>query len=185
MSTVDDSASLKLFSSRLLDLHEKAKSQSLSPGERTEYGRVRDDLARMLVFAQQLVCRPGEKFRQALRIGIEIPLSLEWGTGQTVKGTTLNVSSGGLAAKLEKSLDVGANVSVSLSLPFGEPVTLRARVVAVTPADVGCRASFAFEDLPEAVLDRIEVLVFDRVLPQLSSIIGLTEAAELRMPPRS
>lgn len=174
MKSVDDSLSAKLFSTHIQDLHAKAKTQSLTPTERAEYERVRDDLARMLVFAQQLVCRPGEKYRQALRVRMELAITLTRtrGGGQSMTGKTIDASSGGFAAALPHGLDVDERVDVSIVAPFGEPIAARARVVAATKTDGACRASFAFQDLAPQTLERLDVLVFDQVLPQLSSVLA-------------
>ena len=174
MSTVEDSVSLNLFSTHLLDLHTKAKAQSLTSAERIEYERVRDDIARMLVFAQHLICRPGEKFRQALRVVIELAVSVD-DSGAIAEGKTLNISAGGFAATLSAPLANGTNVGVKLALPFGAPIVGRAQVVGSSPAGNGCRASFAFQELAQSEVDLLEVLVFDGVLPQLSSILGMSQ----------
>jgi len=175
MSTIDDSRPLRLFGTHLVNLHAKAKAGSLDASEHAEYERIRDDLARMLVFAQQLACRPGEKARQALRAKVESGVKVD---GSGLEGRMLDLSAGGFAAifadagERGTALPSGEDVTVTLALPYGSPVATRARVVATTKAGSGLRASFAFVGLAPQALARIEVCVFDQVLPQLSSLLA-------------
>ena len=100
MPGLKDFLSLNQFNSRLQELHAKARGGSLDPAERAAYERCRSDLARMLVFAQQLTRRPSETFRQALRVPLALKVEVETTAKHREQTVTIDVSTGGFAAIL-------------------------------------------------------------------------------------
>ena len=169
MAGLKDFLSLNQFNSRLQELHAKARGGSLDPAERAAYERCRSDLARMLVFAQQLTRRPSETFRQALRVPLAFKLDVETTAKHREQTVTIDVSTGGFAAILVQARVSGETLAFTLHLP-DEALVGRAQVVAsspVAPDGKGFRMSFAIQDLQASDLERLEMATFDWVLAQL------------------
>ena len=169
MSALKDFLSLTQFTSQFKELHAKARTGRLEPSEREAYEHARGDLARMLVFAQQLSRRPGETFRQALRVPMALDVVIE-PSGNAEKSVTIDVSTGGFATLLATPRTPGASVGFWLRTIDGASVTGRARVVASTPRDDAFRVSFAMKTLDEKDIEHLEVLAFDWVLAQLDLV---------------
>jgi hypothetical protein len=171
MAKLEDSLSLGMFNVQLRSLHAKAKAGTLDDAERTLYERMRDDLARMLLFAQQLTRRPGEKFRHALRVAATIAVAIE-SPDRRIDGETLDLSSGGFGARLPSALPVGNTAQALLTLGSDNVLGVRARVVASTPTGTWFRTSFAFEGLGPMEQERVDIAVFDCVLSQLGAALS-------------
>ncbi len=150
------------------ELHEKAHRGQLSARERVVYRAGRDELARALLAAQRLTLKPGETPRQALRVARALQVDLDLATSQ-VRAMTIDLSTGGFGALLAKPLPLGEVVKYSLRLPGSEQLTGEARVVEVRPQPGNVRISFALKDLSEADRERLELLIFDTVLGQITS----------------
>lgn len=171
MTNLQDSFSLRDLHERLPALHQKARDGSITESERAFYEKSRDDLARMMVFAQQLTRKPGERFRQALRVQATLPVALartappaRWET------TTADLSVGGFAAILADGTpppSASDPLQVTLRLREGETANVAARVVGTSAVGKGVRLSVAFVDLTPAALEQVTLAVFDQVLSNL------------------
>jgi hypothetical protein len=147
--------------------HERARAGTLSPEDWTAYRAARDELARALLSSQRATLRPGETPRRALRVARALQAELEWSLDK-LKAVTLDVSSGGFAVLLAKPPPKEEDIRVQLRIPGGEPLSARARVAGVQVQPTSVRVAFSFTELAEADRDRIEFLVFDTVLRQLT-----------------
>ncbi len=148
--------------------HAKARNKELRGEEMGLYLAMRDELARMLLGAQQLLITPGQMPRRALRVSRVLPLELTLSSG-VVRGNTLDVSAGGFAVVLEAPVAPGTPVPFELTLPEDAPIRGNARVVASKHHGMLHRVAFTFHDIPEPDHERLEFLVFDSVLEIMSS----------------
>ena len=148
-------------------LHEKARRGQLSEGEQLAYRAGRDELARALLAAQRLTLRPGETPRRALRVARALQVDLDLVTSRE-RAVTIDLSTGGFSCLLAKAPPLGDECGFSLRLPATEPLAGRARVTDARAAVGSVRMSFQFVGLSEADKERLELLVFDTVLEQLS-----------------
>ncbi|HTP51733.1 MAG TPA: PilZ domain-containing protein [Anaeromyxobacteraceae bacterium] len=147
--------------------HEQARTGTLSKEGWEAYRAGRDELARALLGAQRASLRPGETPRQALRVARALQADLDWTTDK-VRAVTLDVSTGGFAVLLAKAPPKGEEVKVQLRIPGGDALSGEARVAGIQVQPKAVRVAFAFTRLAEADRDRVEFLVFDTVLGQLS-----------------
>jgi len=147
--------------------HEQARAGGLSKDGWAAYRAGRDELARALLAAQRASLRPGEVPRQALRVARALQADLEWTTDK-VRAVTLDVSTGGFAVLLAKAPPKDEDVRVQLRIPGGDLLSAQARVVGVQVQAAAVRVAFSFNRIADADRDRIEFLVFDTVLGQLS-----------------
>jgi hypothetical protein len=147
-------------------LHEGHKRGALSAGDEGTYLEGREELARALLAAQRLTTRPEETKRKALRAAcaLQADIELERGSDRVM---TLEIGVGGFGALFAKGPPVGEEVSFSLRVPGGDPLTGRARIVDVKQLPGNARVSFAFTRLADEDRERIETLVFDTVLAHL------------------
>lgn len=144
-------------------LHARARDGGLPAEEFRHYLEQRDELARMMVGAQALTARPGQKPRRALRVARPFPVDLVV-DGVTSGSTTLDVSSGGFSCLAKVALAAGTRVRFSMRLPHGE-------TVAGVADAVGCRAqgdlhrvALHIVEMSEDQLERLELAVFDAVV---------------------
>lgn len=149
-------------------LHQGAKEGKLSAAEQESYRNGRDELARALLAAQQVMLRTGEVPRRQLRAARALQVELEIGK-QKVKGLTQDVSAGGFGLLLAAPPQPGDQLRCVLRLPGQEPVAGVARVADVKVLPGNARAAFAWVSLPVADTERLETFVFDAVLQQLGS----------------
>ena len=164
MSRMDLTESLKEFRY----LHQGAKAGTLGPPDLATYRAARDKLARQLLTAQQLALPPGKRQRRSLRVARALLLELEFHDG-TVRATTLQLSSGGLAALLASAPQIGEVVKLSLGIPGG-PLQADARVVSVKEHLGNAMTSFQFLGLGEVEVERLEKAVFDAVLEYFGGV---------------
>lgn len=148
-------------------LHQRAKEGKLDAEELAAYRQGRDELARALLAAQQVMLRTGEVPRRQMRAARALQVDLEMGK-QKVKGMTQDVSAGGFGMLLATPPQPGDQLRCSLRLPGQDPVAGVARVADVKVLPGNARASFAWVNLPTADADRLETFVFDSVLQQLA-----------------
>lgn len=158
--------SLAAFLARFRELHRKDGSGALSPEEKEEYRRGRDELARAVLAVQHLTLKPGETARQSLRVARALQVDLGWPKGQ-IRTITLDLSIGGFASLMAKAPAQSDVVACVFRLPGGEQLAAKARVVDVVMQVSAARVAFAFQDLPDEDRDRIERVVFDTVLDRV------------------
>jgi hypothetical protein len=149
-------------------LHEQARKNVLSAGDRLAYTAARDELARAMLAAQHAALGSGSSPRQALRVSRALQADLSFDDGD-VRAITLDISAGGFAVLLAKAPSPGEVVTVSLRMPGAEPLKAEASVVEVRRNPGNARVSFQFRDLDDGGRERLELLVFDCVLAQLQS----------------
>ena len=148
------------------DLHGKAKAGALTGSDLTHYQAARDELARALLAAQHVALHAGQRPRRVLRVARALQADLEFHDGSE-RAMTLDVSPGGFSALLARPPRVGDELKASLRIPGGEPLRANARVLEVKQQIGNVRACFAFVDVEEAEVERLEMFVFDAVLAQL------------------
>lgn len=149
-------------------LHQRAKEGKLSAEERDTYRNGRDELARAMLAAQQVMLRTGEVPRRQLRVARALQVDIDL-PKQKVKGMTQDVSPGGFGLLLATPPQPGDQLRCALRLPGQEPVAGVARVADVKVLPGNARASFAWVNLGAAEAERLETFVFDVVLQQLAS----------------
>ena len=150
------------------DLHEKAKSGALGSPDMAKYHAVRDEVAHLLLSEQHVGLLAGQRPRRALRVARALQADIEF-DGDTVRGVTLQVSSGGFGALLTRAPQVGEQVKIALRVPGSRKLQARARVVDVKQRLENATASFQFVDLDEPEIERMEVFVYDAILEQFAS----------------
>jgi len=149
-------------------LHQRAREGKLSADEQATYRNGRDELARALLAAQQVMLRSGEVPRRQLRVARALQVDIEL-PKQKLKGMTQDVSPGGFGVLLATPPQPGDQLRCSLRLPGQEPVAAVARVADVKVLPGNARAAFAWVNLAAADAERLETFVFDAVLQQLAS----------------
>ncbi len=154
------------FSGRIAQfraLHMMARAGTLGPSDRHAYEAAREELARTLLASQRMNLRPGETPRRALRVSCALYVDLHL-SGAWSRGSTSDVSTGGFAVMLTDDLPMGEPVGYHLHLPAGETLRGIARVMRTRREKVHVRVSLTFDGLSDADVERIEMVVFDRVL---------------------
>lgn len=147
-------------------MHGKAKAGTLPPAEHGAYLAQRDELARMMLAAQKLTLKPGERPREALRMARALPLTIEHSRG-TERTTSLDLSVGGFGTIVGARVPAGETVKFTMKMPEGAALVGTARVMHAV-AHGGTRISCAFVGLADADKARLETLVFDAVLSSLT-----------------
>jgi hypothetical protein len=147
-------------------LHARAKGGALNPTELAGYRAGRDELARALLAAQQVMMKPGELPRRQLRAARALQVDIDFGKDK-LRAMTLDVSAGGFGALLARPPVPGDAARVSLRLPGQEPIAGVARVADVRVQPGNARVAFAFTGLGGDEVERLETFVFDSVLDQL------------------
>ena len=151
-------------------LHEQARKGDLSASETVIYHGQREELARALVVAQRLTTLPGQTARQSLRVARALQLDLDLDEGRQ-RVMTMHLSTGGFGTLLQKSPAVGAAIGFSLRLPGSTELLVgRARVVDAHKRVGNSLVSFAFEPLPDAAREQLELCLFDTVLQQFQGV---------------
>ena len=150
------------------ELHEKARLQQLAGSELQTYRAGRGELARALIATQRLTLKPGETPRHVLRVAHALQVTLE--LAENVRAITIDLSIGGFSCLVGWTLALNQEVKLALRLPGREdPLVGKARVVGVKPQAGNVRVSFAFVGLSEEQRERLELVVFDVVLAQLTA----------------
>jgi len=159
--------SLSQWMSDFRDLHERARRGQLSGREEAVYRGARDELARALLAAQKLTLRQGQVARQALRVTRALQVDLDLVTSRA-RAVTLDVSTGGFAALLDKAPSLGEEIGYTLRIPASEPVAGRARVADAKPQTGNVRVAFQFLNQSPEDRERLEMFVFDSVLAAIA-----------------
>jgi hypothetical protein len=147
--------------------HQRARAGTLDADGWASYRAGREELARALMAAQKASLKPGETARQGLRVARAIQADLEWSVDK-VRVVTLDISAGGFGALLARAPPATEDVRVEFRLAGGEMVRAKARVVGVQMGPTSSRVSFAFSEIGAAEREKVELVVFDTVLSQLS-----------------
>jgi c-di-GMP-binding flagellar brake protein YcgR len=151
------------------DLHEQARLGALHPPGHATYRAERGRLAQLLLSAQHVALQPGQRKRRALRVARALPADIEFEDG-TVRAVTLQISSGGFAARLVSGVRLGEEVEVVLRMPGARALRAHARVVAAGEHFGSTSASFQFVGLGEAEVELLEMLVFDAILDEIEDL---------------
>lgn len=147
-------------------MHEEARNGRLGADDEAAYRAGRDELARALLAVQRLSLKPGETPRQALRVARALQVDLDFLTS-AVRAVTIDLSTGGFACMLARPPPSG-EIRFVLRMPAAEPLSGVGRVVDVKALPGNVRAAFQFVGLNAAERERVELLVFDTVLGQLT-----------------
>jgi hypothetical protein len=149
-------------------LHDLANQGALSPEQLEAYQSARDEFAQAMVAAQGLTLLPGQKPRHAFRVARALQIELALSSG-TVRAMTQNISVGGFAALLAGAPPPTESIGFTLKTPGkGGPLLGRCKVVDVKARTGNALVSFAFEPLPPADFDRLDRVVLDVALEQLT-----------------
>lgn len=146
--------------------HQAAKRGELQGESLVTYIHGRDELARALLAAQNIVLQPGQRPRRTLRVARALHVDLGCHDGR-VSAMTLDISAMGFSVLLPRGPEVGDEVRVSIRMPGDEPLHAEARVVDVKPLVGNVRVSFQFIELEPTDSEQLERYVFDVLLAQL------------------
>ena len=102
------------------------------------------------------VPRPWQR-RGFVRIEALLPVSVETEAGEEHRGTTLDVSGGGLRAIIAAQLEDGEGVKVTVVLPAAAPVTCHACTIRFVDKET---YAFEFDEIDEAERERLIRFVF-------------------------
>jgi curved DNA-binding protein CbpA len=158
-------ASMGQTLAQLRGLHEKRKQDALTASDRELYDYLRDDFAKTFLIAQRLTLKPGQAYRQALRVSCSLKVKIMLPKG-TEEGLTVDLSSGGLAALIGKDLEVGTRCEFFLHVPKS-PIRGTGQVVASARNRMGSslmRVSLSFDVLDAKTSERLDILVLDAAL---------------------
>ena len=158
---------LTTWLTRFRDQHARAQQGKLTPDETTAYERSREQFTRSLLAAQGLAVPPGASPRRSLRIARACQVDLELPRGRR-RCVTLDLGAGGFSSLLPDVPPAGDRLGFSLRLPGGtEPLVGRCELVEAKRQTGNYRCSFAFLDLDERTLTRLEDRLLDMALEQL------------------
>lgn len=153
-------------------LHEKAKNGTLTPAERPRYETARSQLLRMLVIAQQLG-HGGQTLRANLRMAKMLKVELRPDDGEPIRGSTIDLASGGFAVLLPNGLRVGKRGAFTLHLPATgggtSPISGRVVVASSRPQTSLFRVSFHFDDLDARAAEQLDMTLIDAVLERFAN----------------
>ncbi|MBX3261489.1 MAG: PilZ domain-containing protein [Labilithrix sp.] len=153
-------------------LHEKAKNGTLTPAERPRYETARSQLSRMLVIAQQLG-HGGQTLRANLRMAKMLKVELRPDDGEPIRGSTIDLASGGFAVLLPNGLRVGKRGAFTLHLPATgggtSPISGRVVVASSRPQTSLFRVSFHFDDLDARAAEQLDMTLIDAVLERFAN----------------
>jgi hypothetical protein len=148
-------------------LHERARRGDLSGDDRTAYLAGRDELARALVAAQRLAIALGMTPRQVLRVARALQVDLDTPLAH-LRVMTLTLSIGGFSALLAKPPRPDEELRCTIRVPGGGRIETTARAVGSKPQSGSVNVSFAFGTIADADRERLELVIFDTALEQLS-----------------
>jgi hypothetical protein len=148
-------------------LHEKARNKSLTPAERIAYTQARVQFSRFVVMAQSLG-HAGQTLRSNLRMAKMLKVEVRPDAGDPIRGSTVDLASGGFALLVPRSMVVGKGAAFTLNLPR-EAISGRC-VVASSRNQAGLfRVSFKFENLTPDAEEHLAVTLIDAVLERLGA----------------
>ena len=147
--------------------HEQAKKGQLRDADVRLYESSRDQFTRALLAAQGLALPPGTSPRRSLRVARACQVDLELPKGRR-RCLTLDLGAGGFSSLLAEPPPTGERIGFSLRLPGGaEPLLGRCELLEAKPQAGSYRCAFAFLDLPERTVARLEDQLLDLALEQL------------------
>lgn len=150
----------------LAALHRRAKLGALGAEELDAYLAERGRLVRVLLARQS--AESGHPGRRSLRVACALDASVAFGSGQA-RGTTTDVSTGGLGVLLDVQPPAGSEGAVAISVPGGSPIRGGARVIHVRRDGDRFRVGLAFEAMDPRDAERLDLFVFDALLEMLGS----------------
>lgn len=160
------------YIARFRELHDKAKSGSLTEKEQIEYRQARTEFGRLMMVAQQMN-RSGKTLRATLRIAQLFKVELDLGAPPPVRTTTIDLANGGFAALLPANQPIGKVVAFTLNVPSfaNSPSAIRgtARVASSRPHGALFRVSLTFEPLKPTDQEHLEMVIIDSVLARFTS----------------
>lgn len=144
-------------------LHERAQAGLLEADAAAEYDRARDELARVIITAQNLTVSFGEKPRRALRVAKAVSVQLELPEGMA-RALTVDLSANGFAVLLARELVARTPVAFRMQLPGHREIRGVAGAVVKVRERLSTRVGFEFVELDEAGRGLLEAAVFNEVL---------------------
>lgn len=160
---------------KLRKLHEQAKRGTITNEELEEYLQLRDELGRMLLIAQHLT-REGRTLRAALRMSTVLKVRLDSGDGKSISATTIDLSEGGFACRIDAPLPVGKLMMFELQLPnivmgngLTSPVKGTVTVASCRNQHDVHRISFTFVDLERQDRVYLELCILDAILARFDA----------------
>ena len=161
---------LNAFITVFSDLHEKARRKALDGAQLKIYHDGREALARAMVAAQRLTLKEGQTPREAMRVARAVQIDLDLARGR-IQAVTLDISRTGFSALLEKAPPPTETPGFTLRIPgIIDPVVGRCKPVDISKLQGHVRAGFAFQNLSERDLDKIEMMLFDSVIEQFRKL---------------
>lgn len=151
----------------LRELHERARSASLSSDERQDYADALDRFLAMVVSSQNQKIRAGQTLRRSPRVGRTVEVELTWSTC-ACRVVTLDLGNGGFSAILPEAPPLGDRVQAQLRLRRRDVVSGSLRVTDVRRRRGSARVSFAFEELGDAERAMLDAYVADELLSDFS-----------------
>jgi hypothetical protein len=149
-------------------LHAEARASTLPPEDAARYSALVARLLERAVAAQNASLRLRERPRKVVRIRRALQVEVSWGA-EVHRVLTLDVGTGGFSALLPLTPPREGTVAVRLQLARGEHLMLIARVADVRERRGTSRVSFAFENLGEAGVQRLERCLVHDLVCQLAS----------------
>jgi hypothetical protein len=154
---------------KLSKLHEQAKRGTITEAELEEYLELREELGRMLLIAQHLT-REGRTLRAALRMSTVLKVRLDSNDGKTISTTTIDLSEGGFACRVDAPLTVGKLFMFELALPnivMGNgtaPISGTVKVASCRNQHDVHRISFTFVEVERQDRVYLELCILDAIL---------------------
>jgi hypothetical protein len=146
------------------ELHEKARKRAFTGDDRSRYETVRDQISAVLCAGQSSALLAGQTPRQSFRLATVWPLLVDH-AGKSEKTSTMDLSSGGFSAILERVIPTSSRVQFAMKLPRPYPLVRGpARVVGGRMVLDTFRASFAFEPLEPNAREQLDFAIADAVL---------------------
>lgn len=98
--------------------------------------------------------------RRFMRSEVALPITLQFGEGQTVTGQMLNISIIGIYVRSENPMPAGSECEASFDADILKPVQVRCKVVYASPKGMGLEitgiASESYEFLRELIAENAE-----------------------------
>lgn len=145
-------------------LHERVSRGEANEDDRRRHKAMREELAVSLLASQGQEAPPGGPARKHFRVPQVFPVEVN----NIYRVVTKDISRSGFSAMINATLEVGQEVTFSLTLTRGAPpITGRARVAVLTKLVGTSRVGFAIDSLNDADAERLEMALFDAVLARM------------------